>query len=239
VRQKQTAATAGYGERLARALQRGPKPMSVRALAELVGQRFGELRGASYGGIRQYAEGKVRHPRIDLLRAIAEVLGVRSDWLAFGEGSMTEDEEQARRAEPELRTPLDKGGDWIWEAVRDGVRAGFGKGADWIMAIDGERVGARGAVIGRTWRVLLISPAGKALAQRQGRGKARGKGAPYRTAFALGRMLREPFVALQLDPTSVPDDLTDDYVFATCAALRHLAYLPIESAPEADHAEEA
>ena len=75
--------------------------MSVRALHKQMERRYPDLRGTSYGGIRQYAEGKVRNPRIDLLRAIADVLEVRGDWLAFDEGAMTEEEERRRQAKQE------------------------------------------------------------------------------------------------------------------------------------------
>lgn len=74
--------------------------MSVRALAKEMQERFPNLRGTSYGGIRLYTEdGKVTNPRVELLRAIAEVLEVRPDWLAFDNGPMTEREMRALEAE--------------------------------------------------------------------------------------------------------------------------------------------
>lgn len=100
MRQKQTD---GYAERLDRARSEGPNPMSVRGLHRAVEERFPDLRGTSYGGIRQYAEGNVRNPRIELLRALADVLGVRADWLAFGEGPMTEREAARMRAQRDGR----------------------------------------------------------------------------------------------------------------------------------------
>ena len=69
--------TDGYRGRIRRALKQGPRPMSVRDLAREMGEKHPHLRGTSYGGIRQYAEGKIRNPRVELLRAIAETLGVR------------------------------------------------------------------------------------------------------------------------------------------------------------------
>lgn len=90
--------TDGYADRLKEARQWGPKPMSVRELAREVRAKYKDLRGASYGGIRQYADGAIASPRIDLLKAIAHVLQVRPEWLAFGNGTMTEAAEVAARA---------------------------------------------------------------------------------------------------------------------------------------------
>lgn len=83
--------TDRYEDRLSQALERGPRPMSVRALASELAERFPNIRGTSYGGVRVYAEGGVKNPRTELLRAMAQVLEVRSEWLAFGEGAMTEE----------------------------------------------------------------------------------------------------------------------------------------------------
>jgi transcriptional regulator with XRE-family HTH domain len=62
-----------------------------------------------------YAEGRVANPRIELLRAIAEVLEVRREWLAFDVGAMTEEEEQARRGV----------GQGAADAIRDPDEAGM------------------------------------------------------------------------------------------------------------------
>lgn len=97
-----TRPTDGYSERLKQALESGPKPMSVRALAaEMEAGPHKHLRGASYGGIRQYVEGRVTNPRIELLRALADVLDVRAEWLAYGNGPTTAAELEARRPRDE------------------------------------------------------------------------------------------------------------------------------------------
>lgn len=90
--------TTGYAERLQMALERGPRPMSVRGLAKALQDRFPDLRGTSYGGVRQYAEGNVANPRIDLLRAMADVLGVRWQKIAYDEGALTEVQQRAEEA---------------------------------------------------------------------------------------------------------------------------------------------
>lgn len=98
--------TAGYERRLSRALNEGPRPMSVRGLSDALnaeGSPYRGIRGSSYGGVRQYVEGAVRSPRIEVLRAMADVLGVRGDWLAFEDGAMTEGEERASATGREAR----------------------------------------------------------------------------------------------------------------------------------------
>lgn len=121
-REKQTA---GYAERLAIALQRGPRPMSVRRLQRKLAGEYPGLRGTTYGGVRQYAEGKVLNPRMELLRAIAEVLEVRGDWLAFGTGEMTRDQQEAREAADAAGPGLDAFNQQLDRALREGLRAGL------------------------------------------------------------------------------------------------------------------
>jgi len=72
--------------------------MSPRTLSAELAVRHPGRRGTSYGGIRSYVEGRVHHPRIDLLRVIADVLGVRFEWLAYGVGAQTEQAEQVLHA---------------------------------------------------------------------------------------------------------------------------------------------
>lgn len=107
----------GYADRLRVAMEQGPRPMGARPLAKELQRRFPGMRGTSYGGVRQYAEGKVISPRIELLRALADVLEVRADWLAFGEGEMTEDADLRRKA---LEDKLEADEMWDWLSARIG-----------------------------------------------------------------------------------------------------------------------
>jgi transcriptional regulator with XRE-family HTH domain len=104
--------TSGYGGRIERAMREGPRPVdSVRGLArrlEADDSPYRDLRGATYGGVRQYIEENVSRPRLELLRALADVLGVRADWLAFGEGRMTEHEALAERVTAEERAAIER-----------------------------------------------------------------------------------------------------------------------------------
>lgn len=97
--------TTGYSERLQRALAKGPRPMSIRQLGSEMKKAYPDLRGATYGGVRQYVAGNIQNPRIELLRAIAEVLQVRPEWLAFGEGEMTEKAQRVAEAAQQAAAP--------------------------------------------------------------------------------------------------------------------------------------
>jgi transcriptional regulator with XRE-family HTH domain len=102
--------TTGYADRIREAMAHGPRPISsVRGLASRVEDQHGDVRGASYGGVRQYHAGAIGTPRLELLQAIADVLDVRWEWLAYGEGEMTEEEERRRRWEERHR----EGGDGL------------------------------------------------------------------------------------------------------------------------------
>lgn len=219
--------TDGYGGRLRKARERGPRPMSIRQLGREMEERYPDMRGATYGGVRLYLTGEVTNPRVELLRAIADVLGVRADWLAFDDGPMTEAEEAARRAEP------DPPRDWPRETLEGGLREGFGDGTDWLLGrtADGRHRGARAVLIARTWRVLAFSPVGQALQGDAEKATAdpapNGEGGLYRISRAIGRTLRAPLDELGIDPARLDDDSFDDYVMAACATLRSLAAAPI------------
>lgn len=66
--------------------------MKVREFARAIREEHPDLRGTSDGGVRQYVQGQVRNPRVELLRAMADVLGVRRDWLEEDDGPMTDAE---------------------------------------------------------------------------------------------------------------------------------------------------
>jgi hypothetical protein len=125
VRQK---LTSGYETRLQRALREGPRPMSIRQLGATMADRFPDMRGATYGGVRQYAAGNIANPRMDLLRALADVLEVRQDWLAYGDGEMTERAEQIARAELDAAVSQSNFAEETIKAITDAAVEGFGPG---------------------------------------------------------------------------------------------------------------
>jgi hypothetical protein len=193
---------------------------SIRWLALELERR--EVNGSSYGNVYAVAKGKTQ-PSLELIEAMAAVLGVNVEWLAFERGHVT-DEHAAESA-----SPASARSSWPWEHVRDGFRKGFGPGADSVLGISGERVGARGFLIARTARLLAASPAREALVPP---GKSLGlKGA----ARVIGKALRAPLRALAIDPRGpILDDVMDDYVMSVCLALRQLFDHTTKEAPDAE-----
>lgn len=185
--------TGGYNERLQLALEAGPRPMGVRQLARAVADAHPDLRGASYGGVRQYVEGNIRNPRGELLRAMADALGVRPEWLAFNEGAMTAAEEVARK-EPAIAPEPGQ-----VERTRAAVFAAFGA----------ETASLRAVGVSATERMVL--PAVEEVAQWLGRtglnlpledieGEQPGHARYVEAARLLGRAVMAPLSILQLEP---------------------------------------
>jgi hypothetical protein len=116
--------TTGYHERIQKALVRGPRPLTLRRLHRELEEGFPDVPGTSYSGVRKYSAGQVKKPRIELLNAMASVLGVRPEWLAFGEGEMTEELQEARRmtaespTHPRFQDPVDWSVVIVTEALR-------------------------------------------------------------------------------------------------------------------------
>lgn len=79
----------GLQGRLDRAMKlRNLNPYSLH---KEVSRRFPEVRGVSPGGVRQYVTSPPARPRLELLDAFAAVLDVRFEWLAYGQGAMTQE----------------------------------------------------------------------------------------------------------------------------------------------------
>lgn len=186
--------TDGYGERLRLALEVGPRPMGVRQLARAVSDTHPELRGASYGGVRQYVEGNIRNPRVELLRAIAGALEVRPEWLAFDDGPMTAAEEEERKRPAIAPDPEQR------ERTRAAVFAAFGEETPALRAIGAGSV------------ERLVLPAIEEVARWLGRtgldlpgledeeGDQPGHRRYVEAARMLGRAVMAPLEALRLEP---------------------------------------
>jgi transcriptional regulator with XRE-family HTH domain len=196
--------TDGYHERLGRALREGPSPMSVRQLGEALGARHPGRRGFTYGGIRQYLANKVKNPRLDVLRAAADELGVRPEWLAFDDGEMTVEREAAQYLSPALK-------DWFAEGesgkdVLPGTVARFGDLPD--------------AALHAAWKTLTERHARDQLA---GVVEVEGFG-PMLRAHALYRQTIDavfaPLNALDMKPDAGVTPAVQDYVTAVALAVR-------------------
>ena len=75
--------------------------VSQRALHRAVADHTDGARGSSYGAVRSYIAGNVRSPRENILRAMAEVLRVRPEYLVTGESPVAPTDERIRKMEEE------------------------------------------------------------------------------------------------------------------------------------------
>lgn len=217
--------TAGYEARIRLALNRGPRPMSVRGLQKELEKRFPDLRGTSYGGVRLYTEdNNVRNPRVELLRAFAEVLEVRADWLAFDEGEMTE----AEQAAADLVAPES----WVMKAD---PRTGFDQGM--IEALADELPRVKGGLVRTIHRIVglleempatvLLDTAPEAIETLLG-GGVRERHAMERHLKegglrAVARAIRAPADVLGIDLDEIPEDDFALYVDSMAVTLSVLA----------------
>jgi transcriptional regulator with XRE-family HTH domain len=186
--------TDGYSERLQLALEVGPEAMSVRQLARAVADKYPDLRGASYAGVRQYVEGNVRSPRVELLRAMADVLGVRPEWLAHNDGAMTAAEEEARKRPPLAPTPaqMQRTRTAAYAAFRDEAGVLFPSGFD---AAQAQVLLAVGAV------AEYVGPGGLDLpGMDDEEGEQPGHRRYVEAARLLGRAIMAPLHVLRIEP---------------------------------------
>ncbi len=203
--------TVGYSTRLSEALLRGPRPMSVRGLAKAVNEKYPDLRGTSYGGIRQYAEGNVRSPRIDLLRAIADILVVRWEWLAFDEGGMTEELEGVRTYAATMTataTAIRVGGDSALKLSDPGL------GQEDLVTILGPVLAAAVTTLDLTPSVAA-SPWTEGLIEVWHRLARLGEDGTETDAQCIADALRAPLDAFGVSPARMrKNKALDGYVFA-------------------------
>lgn len=153
----------------------------------------------SYEAVRNYHFD--RDAPVSYLAQVARVFGVRLEWLAYGAGAMTEEDERLRAAEERA---IQEAGNLVADAHAEIVEA-FGPG--------GERLerGFLASLVVRTWRRVMFTPAGERLFLS---GQLPG---------AIGRGLRAPFDALGVDPAAMPQAAFEDAIVAACAALVQVA----------------
>jgi len=93
-------AGSGVGKRLARYIGDGPgKVKSIRAFAAEMRERDPRPKGSTRAMVHRYLSGAT--PPSDFIEAAADVLGLRREWLAFGQGGPTVAEGIAEAASSE------------------------------------------------------------------------------------------------------------------------------------------
>ena len=202
-------------------------------------QREMKARGAprsTYPTINGYLKDETEPPPSFFTEA-APLLNVRREWLAFGTGQQTEQEEQAQSA-LEGATPSERReGEWDWREDIQVVQQEFGDGSDRLA--DDPLV--RMVVLG-TWARLLLQGLVPRLPQDGVEGEAPLSGIanvlagymiapqdpserriPYAVGRFLGRVLRAPFRNLRLRPEDLSDNEFLDYVTLICQGIGRLA----------------
>ncbi|HZD06066.1 MAG TPA: helix-turn-helix transcriptional regulator, partial [Longimicrobiales bacterium] len=91
----QTPDAGALARRLAARLEE--KGWTYKEFQQRVREAAQGARGTSYGSVWSYVNGEVAEPRPRVLQAMADVLGLSTDWLVSGAGPRTR-KEAARRA---------------------------------------------------------------------------------------------------------------------------------------------
>jgi len=228
----QPKTTIGFRKRILRALESGPSPMTVRALGNTVRERFPDVRGASYGGVRAYVEGRVRNPRLELLHALADVLAVRFEWLAYGDGEMTpaDEKQRERSARRSVAAIARAEGTREWKAALSfvwDVREALIPDSFPDLSPAGYRVDAAGAGAAEDAPAVLAAWARAHNASVIPYWYAPDEEAARRhgiSAASLGRALRAPLDVLGIDPALLAEGRAlDDYITAMTPVFLTLA----------------
>jgi len=215
--------TLGYRERLEEARRRAG--VSVHGLHKALREKFPDLRGTSYAGVRHYFDDPPRRPRLELLRAMAEVLGVRYERLAFDQGPWTREEEAddrlAHDATARTLFGVQRGGTaGLLDSVTRGVAKGMGvppppstgvyRTPSWLSSAVHLWSSARHAAFRSSSEMDEVD----GVRFREG---------PIvdeeRVAQEVGAALAAPLGALGLSPEDLTEFELRNYVFAMVAAL--------------------
>lgn len=191
------------GERLRFAADRQPREgrrRGIRLFQERIKGAYPDLVGCALSTIQSYAN-DVSEPSLEFLRASADVLSVRYEWLAVGQGQATEKEEAAaqlayRKRPTEVERTL-KGGYRQWSSLNPHAQSALA--AAWAAIL-----GPRSPHTVLEQHGQLISTLGRAVARD------------------LGRAVDQPLQELGLASGVIPPE-TSTYVVLVCEAIRTYA----------------
>lgn len=88
----------------------------LQKFQEAVRKASGEARGTSYGAVWSYVNAPPDHPRPEVVQAMAEVLGIRFEYLATGKKPRT-DADAERMAAAESDPAIDAARDRFWACL--------------------------------------------------------------------------------------------------------------------------
>ena len=120
-----------YAVRLKTAMDR--LEMNANQLHKHVASLTNKTRGSTYPAIRDYVSGRITNPRHEILKAAAECLRVRENWLIHGTPPMTLTEEEFEEEQIQARRAA--------EAAKEPARAALAKKVDEVMAENREHGG--------------------------------------------------------------------------------------------------
>jgi transcriptional regulator with XRE-family HTH domain len=225
----------GFKKRLRKALAKGPRPMSQRKFSEKLRGKYRKLRGTSYSGVRLYLEGsddKPSKPNVGLLRAMADILGVRPEWLLFHEGEMTEDEEKARRKSEWITArTLPPREDFQAARIRDAVYEAMGLPVRIAVIRESEDPEVYGVLLGIAvepmppWVAALAEVHLRMMAANIAGTRTTGGGVDPDLESKIGKALADPLRSLGVDPVRMKEEGGGfgSYIFTMVPALLAVA----------------
>lgn len=185
-----------------------------------------EIPGASYSQIRRVLDNSTaKPPTLEFVEQVADALGVRRAWLAFGDGAMTEEDEASRQTAARVAERFDE----RLRAVRDGIMDGLGVPTP--EEVENEAFKEQAA----RWRVEGMDPERREATYREMAKRAalhREEGVRLAVlpaleivdvceggARGLGEMVLADFRAINRDPLELEPQELDDYLLLRFGAL--------------------
>lgn len=190
------------GSRLRRAIQEGPRGLSIRAFQGEMEERLRDtgVRGFTYPSINSYLNDETS-PSLEFLEHAAEVLWVRLAYLAAGEGPMTggEIDQDVAAVLHAMGLPADSGPHPWAQPVAEVVRK-IGGGTRWSEAMGFDAHST-------------TTPVSERPSSLEGRD----------LLAEIGRALAGPLNALHVDGERMTYDALSSYILAMVPALMALA----------------
>lgn len=161
------------------------------------------LRGASYSQFHRYLQ-KEQVPPLPLLRGIADLAGVRPEWLVFGDGEPTATEEAVRRGQVAADEVYGQPNPAVQEFIREYMVDLFG----WASAID--QTAGSDLLMAVLGRLLASCPDSEDATPEQ----------VARLALLIRTAALRPINVLTGDLDRLPASQLQDYLWSVTLAMR-------------------